>query len=194
MIVTLLELKAVLGIEESETEKDALLSRILAATQKYAENFTDRKRFDLGAVEKTIEGDGAKFLYLHERPAFFDFDGGDFIKVDGVEIPRESVVLYSEAGKVVLLDGYKFTEGKKVELKYSGGWGFTEPESPAVPESLAPDDLKNCLLEIAAATYREKGGVLAEKQVGDFKLRYDTARNVSEAAEKTLEFYSVSKV
>jgi len=181
MIATISELKALLNIDAENSEKDSLLFRILEASQKFAENYTGRKSFEFGEITTSFEGNGASFWYSDVRPIVFDFENGDYIKVDGEIVAEEDISFY-ETGKVELLNGFRFTEGKKIEMRYFGG--FIE----------VPQDLKNAVLEISASTYRDGSGVVTEKKVGDFTIKFSEDRTTSFPAMKTLDFYRVNEI
>lgn len=188
MIAVAADVKLFLGI--TTTADDAKITVAIATAQGQLEKDTGRKRFEAGAVTKTIRAEGDNCLFLNEWPISFPGVWGtdSYLKIDDELVPFAELDIYGDIGEVYYTG--QFIEGAKIDLKYTGG--FASGQVPA--------DLKQAVVELAAKIYQRGitgNQVVSSEAVEDYKLTYDTSgaeSGMSDSFRRTVSNYTVSLI
>lgn len=201
MIVSLEELKAVLGIEPDDATQDDYLTRLILAKTAWVEGYTQR-RFDTPIAHTQIaRGTGEAELYLewhlsdpdslliYRRPALERFREWELL-VEGedweLSEANGNTVFFLRAWQVWPVED---------EIKASYQGGYTE----------APEDIKEVILSMASNQYlfeadsaSETAGLTSEK-IGDYNYSLGSSSStatgavgsdvVGDTAMKTLNRY-----
>lgn len=184
MIVSLAELKAVLGIPLDDASQDDYLTRLILAKTAWVEGYTQR-RFDTPIAHTQIEqGIGEAELYLewhladpdsltiYRRPILERFREWELL-VEGedweINEADDDIIFFLRAWQVWPLED-------EMKLTYQGG--YDEP----------PEDIKEVILSMASNQYlfeadsaSETAGLTSEK-IGDYNYSLGSSSSTSTGA------------
>jgi hypothetical protein len=215
MIVSLDELKAVLGIDPAVTDEDDYLSRLIVAKTAWVENYTQR-RFGTPILHEEIKrGSGEAHMYLAWKLDESEVTDPTPSPTDSVHVFRRPVAQRSLGWEELVEDVDWERSGQT--LTFLPMWGVWPCEDEFLLQYLGgytipPEDVKEVILDMAAAQYinnqvvasdasSASSGVTSEK-IGDFSYSIGSASSesmsssaiggvagVSETAWKTLSRY-----
>jgi len=187
MLSTVAYLKGHLGIPESDTSKDTLLSFLIAGASKYVESQTGRV-FELQEFTEVHSGDDQVQLVLKQYPV--TEISSLVVNSEEVDIEAETSagdLVIDDGGVIVRRDGFR--KGlKNVRVVYSAGYvPRVDDEESGEPPNL-PEDLELAVLRIAARVYERR---TAEGTVsvspGSFSVQYQ--RDLDQDIIDTLQKY-----
>lgn len=175
-LISTLDLRTWMGIEEGDVLPNAKLDSISKAIQDFVDGFTNRKleaaQYNSDPNFTYMDGTGARYLYLPQYPVSYiesvnidssrDFGGGTLIDID-------DIFFYPESGKVVSEAGY-FTQGRRnVKIDYKAGYApvVGGTHNSAVSTYPIPRDLKQVMIEMCVESFKEgMTGVHTVQSVG----------------------------
>ncbi len=133
--VSLAEVKAQIGIQATDTEHDALITRRIKEAREWAENYTGR-----AFITQTREIRWDKFAYEHELPSALTVVSVKYIDEDGTEQTLGSNYFFLDtyafipevyAGWSVLWPSTR-EERNAVRIQYTAGYGPLSTDVPTL--------------------------------------------------------------
>lgn len=162
-LISTLDLRTWMGIEEGDTKPNAKLDAISKAIEDFVDSFTNRKleaaRYNSDPSFTYLDGTGLPYIYLPQYP----ISHVDSVKIDadrvfgsGTEIGTNDIYFYS-SGKVMSEGGY-FTRGhRNVKIDYIAGYApvVGGTHNAAVSTYPIPSDLKQVMTEMCIESFKE---------------------------------------
>lgn len=161
-LVSLAELKSLLSLSTGSTSDDTLLQSLIDAASNFVETQTGRS-FAAKLYTESYNGDGYQHIRLQQPKVLSIVSVVD----NGVEInPRTSVTAS---------DGYGFI-GQQIYYRPGFSRGFANiTVSYVAGYQVVPNDIKQCVLWLAASQYRERTRIGAmSTSVGGESVSYQT--------------------
>jgi len=182
-LTTLADVKALLqGDTPLGPEADDLLSRLITAVSKRAENFCNREFEKKERVE--FHDGGGKYLFLRALPvaeiaSIICSDTWDWAAASPLSV---SSYAFEAATGMVLYRGGEWPYGEgAIRVAYTGGFDPFSPEGAEPPENYAPipEDLQQAVCTQVAYEYRRRNdpglqavafpdGSMQKMDVGEF--------------------------